>query len=193
MRGRIERLEAENARLKRLNDAGAYALGLVPEDLRAVVSDAREHAWRAQAAAARAVEMAAAFPGAIAWAGGVTYAGEQRNGRPDGFGVMSFSARDGIVAFYRGEFVKGQRSGFGVGLSAEGQQWSGAWKNDEACGAGVLEARNGQRFEGQVSPGANGALKVERGWTWNDPQLTTRKTAHHAVNPRLPAPQAMAD
>jgi hypothetical protein len=47
------------------------------------------------------------------------------NGRPHGAGVMSFVDGDGeITASYRGDFVEGRRSGYGVGQSA-GAVWSG--------------------------------------------------------------------
>jgi hypothetical protein len=170
-----------------MNEVGAFALGLVPENVRAVVAEAREHAWRAQAAAARANEAAAIHADALAWGGGASYSGDVRNGKPDGFGVMTFRRRANVFAWYRGAFSHGVRAGHGMGMSEDGLIWSGEWKNDEACGLGVLEARNGQRYEGGVTPGADGAPKAGVGWSWNAPQ---RPPTHHAVTQRLAAPHA---
>lgn len=51
----------EIGRLTLLNQSGAFALGQLPENLRPVVADAREHARRAEFAAARAAEAAGQF------------------------------------------------------------------------------------------------------------------------------------
>lgn len=183
LRGKAEALAAENAQLRRISESGAFALALVPNDVRGQVAEARDHAWRAQAAAARANAAAANYADAIAWSGGVRYSGEHRNGRPDGYGVMLF----GGAGFYRGEFANGQRSGHGVGADDDGLEWSGQWKDDEACGLGVLEARDGRRYEGEVKPDRDGP-KAGRGWSWRSPADMSRKRPHHPVSPKLPAP-----
>ena len=182
-RKEAERLRSEIARLAQINEAGAFAIGQAPEDVRPAIAAGREHAARAQLAAARAAEAAASYPGVIAWAGVASYSGESRNGKPHGLGVMAFDTG----SFYRGEFADGQRAGHGIGGSDDGFVWSGEWKHDEACGAGVLEAHDGRRFEGSVKPDADGAPRPDRGWTW-DVQPAKRVKVHEAAPRTLPAP-----
>lgn len=189
-RKRIVALEAEQAQLRTITEGGAYGLALVPEDTRADVIAAREHAWRAQAAAARANEAAAAHPDVIAWGSTASYSGEVRNGRPDGFGVMLFGRGNDIQGWYRGGFANGARSGHGMGMSEDGLLWSGEWENDEACGLGQLEARDGQRYEGRVTLDTDGAPKAGRGWTWRAPSQSATHTAHQPVTPLIAAPKA---
>lgn len=186
-------LQAENARLARLNDAGAFALSLVPQSLRSIVEDAREHAALAQMAASRAVAAAGEFPDAIAWGATARYSGEHRNGRPHGHGVMMFGKIGNVVADYRGVFSEGKRAGHGIGLSDDGLVWSGQWNDDEASGAGMLEAPDGRRFEGRVAPDASGAPRAETGWTWEMPDGPTRKMVHQPAPLTLPSPHAASD
>lgn len=186
-RKEAERLRSEIARLAQLNEAGAFAIGQAPEDVRPAIAAGRDHAARAQLAAARASEAAANYPGVIAWAGVASYSGESRNGKPHGLGVMAFLKGREQVAYYRGEFADGQRAGHGIGGSDDGFVWSGEWKHDEACGAGVLEADDGRRFEGSVKPDANGAPRPDRGWTWNT-RPAGRVRVHEPAPKPLPAP-----
>lgn len=187
VRGELEALKGDNARLTEMNAAGAFAIGQAPEDVRPMIAAGREHAARAQLAAARAAEAAAMYPGVIAWAGVASYSGENRNGKPHGFGVMTFNRGPDEGAYYRGAFVDGQRAGLGIGGTADGLVWSGAWKNDEACGDGVLEAPDGRRFEGSVKPDTDGAPKPDRGWTWGA-RSAGRVKVHEPAPRTLPAP-----
>lgn len=187
-RKRIAELEAAHAQLQTVAEAAAYGLGRVPPDVRETVIAAREHAWRAQAAAARAGEAAGLHPDVIAWGSSASYSGEVRNGRPDGYGVMLFRRGAEIEGWYRGEFANGARTGHGMGMAEDGLVWSGEWKHDEACGLGVLEAHDGRRYEGCVAPGANGAPKPASGWTWRTPPDARRPAAHHPVNRLIAAP-----
>lgn len=180
----------EIERLTLLSQAGAFALGQLPENLRPVVADAREHARRAEFSAARAADAAGQFPDAIAWGGSASYSGETKNGRPHGPGIMRFARGS-----YRGEFANGKRSGHGIGVSDDGLVWSGEWRDDEACGRGVLEAPDGRRFEGEVKPDATGApTPVDgNGWTWNAQRTGKDKVAHHPAPLSLPSPGGPAD
>jgi hypothetical protein len=176
----------EIAQLRLMNESGAFALGLVPENLRAHVAEARETARWAEFAAARAAEAAGRLPDAIAWGGSASYSGEHRNGRPDGPGVMTFGE-----ASFRGEFANGKRSGLGIGVSEDGLVWSGQWRDDEACGYGILEAPDGRRFEGEVKPDSGGAPKAtDHGWMWQAPRAARPNTVHHPAPLTLPPPQA---
>lgn len=175
----------EIERLTVLNQAGAFALGQLPENLRPVVAEAREHARRAEFSAARAAEAAGQYADAIAWGGSASYSGETKNGRPHGPGIMRFAR-----ASYRGDFANGKRAGHGIGVSDDGLVWSGEWRDDEACGRGVLEAPDGRRFEGAVRPDANGAPKAAdgSGWTWTAQRAGKEQVVHHAAPLTLPSP-----
>ena len=74
-RARIAELEKEVDRLSALSETTAYALGSVPADTRAVVSEARAQAWQARLAAARAEALAREHPEALVWKNGASYSG----------------------------------------------------------------------------------------------------------------------
>lgn len=185
-RSELDKLKGENGRLTEINAAGAFAIGQAPEDVRPMIAAAREQAARAQLMAARASEAAASYPEGLAWKN-ASYAGETRNGKPHGLGVMVFLKGREQVASYRGAFVDGQRVGLGIGASDDGLVWSGEWKDDEACGAGVLEAPDGRRFEGFVKPDEQNAPRPDRGWTW-DARPVARVKVHEPAPRTLPAP-----
>lgn len=190
-RARITELEREVKRLSALTESTAFALAPLPADVRGVVSDAREHAWRARLAAANATKAAADYPDALVWKNGAAYSGETMNRQPHGSGIMIFLEGAKEVARYAGEFVDGQRAGHGIATSRDGLIWTGAWRDDEACGHGLLETPDGRRFEGEVAPDESGAPKQVRGWEWGAFEAPTKKTQpHHALTPALPAPQA---
>ena len=188
-RARVAELEREIDRLSALSEATAYALGSVPADTRAVVSEARAQAWQARLAAARAAEVAAIHPEALVWKNGASYSGETLNRQPDGHGVMIFHAGGREIARYAGAFVQGRRNGLGIATSDDGLVWTGAWKDDEACGCGLLETPDGRRFEGEVAPDEGGSPKRVKGWEWNPSPARPQKT-YSVATPALPAPQA---
>lgn len=187
-RARADALAAKLGQMDAVNRMSAFPLASVDVGLRDTVSSAREHAWQAQLAAQRAIELAARHPNALAWGRTALYSGETANGRPHGAGVMSFLDRDGeITASYRGEFVDGRRNGHGVGQSDDGMTWSGQWRGDEGCGLGVLEAEDGRRYEGEVAPGADGAPVRQGGWLWT-PDAKHGGQIKVEPRPALPAP-----
>lgn len=190
-RSRAHQSDEELERLREIHRLSAFALSSVSSHEQETVSLARDHAWRAQLAAQRALELAAQHPEALVWKA-ASYSGWSENAAPSRFGVMTFTGRSGgTTASYRGEFHDGQREGHGVGISAEGIVWTGQWKNDEACGFGVLETPDGRRFDGEVAPGEDGAPRRVRGWLW-EPDGTRVRLAepHRAAPAALPAPQA---
>jgi hypothetical protein len=190
-RARISELQREVERLSALSETTAFALAHVPEKFQGAVKQAREDAWRAKLVAARAAAAAAEHPDALVWKSGAAYSGETVNRKPHGFGVMVFRDGDHEVARYAGAFTEGLREGHGVATSDDGLVWTGAWRNDEACGHGLLETRDGARFEGEVAPDENGAPKQVNGWIWDAPGTPARKAAtHRVVTPALPPPQA---
>lgn len=188
-RSRVAELEKEVDRLSALSESTAYALGSVPSDARAVVNEARAQAWQARLAAARAAEMAITHPEALVWKNGASFSGETMNRQPHGLGVMVFRAGGQEVARYAGAFDQGLRVGLGIATSDEGLVWTGQWKDDEACGCGLLETPDGRRFEGEVAPDESGAPKRIKGWEWNSGPARSQKTYSVAM-PALPAPQA---
>jgi len=191
-RARIASLEQMLERQTALSESTAYALASVPADLRAAVASAREHAWRARLAAARAAEAAEQHPDALAWPrANAFYSGETRNRLPHGHGVIVF--RDGAaeIARYAGAFADGQRSRHGVANSDGGHIWIGQWSDGEARGHGLLESPEGIRFEGEVSTDETGSPRQVRGWTWGTSGAAkTAQQPHRAVAPALPSPHA---
>lgn len=190
-RARVAELEHEVERLSALSESTAFAIASVPADLRDVVNEARQQAWRARVAATRATEAAMAHPDALTWKHGVSYSGETVNRRPHGFGIMIFRKGAHEVARYAGAFEDGRRMGHGVATSSDGLVWTGAWKSDEACGCGLLETSDGRRFEGEVAPDESGSPRQVRGWEFGVATAAPRKAGpHRPVTPALPSPQA---
>lgn len=171
-----------------INQVSAFPLASVGPAFQDAVTQAREHAWQARLVAQRAIELAAQHPNALAWGKATLYSGETKNHKPHGAGVMSFLDSDGeIIASYRGAFAEGRRNGHSVGHSGEGLVWSGQWRGDEAAGFGVLEAADGRRYEGEVTPGANGAPVRGQGWLWT-PDAPPPAQMKVEPRPALPAP-----
>ncbi len=191
---RVANLERTVQRLEATTESTAFALTSVPASLRETVSSAREHAWRAKLSATRAEEMAALHPDVLAWKSGATYAGETANRLPHGYGVLSFHSEGREIARYAGAFENGRRSGHGIGASRDGLVWSGEWKDDEACGFGLLEATDGARFEGEVAPDDAGAPRQKSGFTWTNTAAVKggRLQAQRATPPALPSPAGQA-
>lgn len=190
-RSRAHQSDEELERLREIHRLSAFALSSVSPNEQETVSLARDHAWRAQLAAQRALEMAGQHPEALVWKA-ASYSGWSENAAPSRFGAMTFTGRNGeMTASYRGEFHDGRREGHGVGISADGHVWTGQWKNDEACGFGVLETPDGRRFDGEVAPGDDGAPRRVRGWLWEPDGARVRSIEpHRAIPAALPSPQA---
>jgi hypothetical protein len=198
-RARIANLEQTIERLTALSESTAYALAAMPEARRAFVADARDHAWQARLAAARAATAAASHPDALVWPkANATYSGETRNRLPHGHGVIVFRNAGGEIARYAGAFEDGQRLGHGIATSDDGHVWTGQWKDGEACGLGLLECPDGSRFEGEVAPDAEGAPREipGRGHAWPSPapaRPARRPEPHRPVTPILPSPHPAVD
>jgi hypothetical protein len=123
-RARVTTLQREIERLTALSESTAFVLSHVRADCRDAVTSARDHAWQARLAAARAAETAEAHPDALVWTkADATYSGETRNRQPHGFGVMTFREGSHEIATYRGAFTDGRRAGHGVATSDGGHIW----------------------------------------------------------------------
>ena len=191
-RSEARQTDDELERLREIHRLSAFAMTSVSAPEQETVAQARDHAWRAQLAAQRALEMAANYPDALVWGKTATYSGWNENTAPSRYGVMTFRGRsDETIASYRGEFNEGRREGHGVGTSADGIVWSGQWKNNEACGFGILETPDGRRFDGEVAPGEDGAPRRVRGWLWEPDGAPARTLqTQRPATPALPSPQA---
>lgn len=176
-------LGAKGEALAALVESTVFALASAPEKERPAVAAAREHAWRARIAAARASDAAERYPQALHWKGATTYAGETQNSQPHGHGVMIFRSGGKEVASYRGAFSHGHRDGHGVAIS-DGMTWTGQFANNEACGYGLLETPTA-RFEGEVAPRSDGAPRRVRGCTW-DLSGAASPRVHQPAPPLLP-------
>jgi hypothetical protein len=186
----IANLEQNVERLTALAESTAFSLSSVRDDLRAVVTAARDHAWQARRASARAAEMAGLHPDALAWPkANASYSGETRNKLPHGLGVIVFRRGTEEIGRYSGQFSDGVRAGHGIAVSGDGMVWTGEMKDGEACGFGVLETPKGQRFEGEVAADADGAPRQVRGHGW-DTRPAARLTPGIVRPAALPAPKA---
>jgi hypothetical protein len=187
-RARAAGLERKAEQLQAMAESTTFSLSSAPAHLREALSLARDHAWRARLAAARADEAAVAHPDALTFPKArAAYSGETHNRLPHGFGVMTFRDGAAAVAVYRGAFEAGQRSGHGIADSDDGLVWCGEWKNNEAAGFGILETPEGRRFEGEVTADETGAPKQVRGWTWEAGKRVPADP-HRPVAPLLPSP-----
>ena len=54
---------------------------------------------------------------------------------------------------YKGEWIKGKRSGRGVFTKSSGEQWDGEWKNGKEQGWGKWTRPDGATYEGQWKNG----------------------------------------
>ena len=82
-------------------------------------------------------------------AGGWQYEGQWRNGRMDGYGVLTYP--DGWR--YEGEWQNGQMIGQGTLSPPEGWEYTGAWRDGKMDGEGVLTYPDGWKYVGQWRDG----------------------------------------
>ena len=91
-----------------------------------------------------------------AWDISYNYTGEIINGKPDGYGVATYS--NGTVTRYVGQFVNGFYSGKGVMLFVNGSFSAGNWLNGKLDGKGGYTTEGGVFYAGELSNGMrNGA------------------------------------
>ena len=65
------------------------------------------------------------------WTDGDRYAGEVKQGKPDGVGVFTWASG----ARHEGEWRQGKRHGHGVAVTADGSETAGRWTDDRAARA----------------------------------------------------------
>jgi hypothetical protein len=83
--------------------------------------------------------------GVVTRPGGARYEGEWRGGRPDGMGLMVLA--DG--ASYEGAWRDGRRNGRGVATLPGGERYVGTWRDGTRDGWGVATSPGGTRYEGE--------------------------------------------
>lgn len=93
---------------------------------------------------------------------GDTWTGKlNAEGRPGGFGVLSF--KDGSPSenvyyyngyeYYRGEWKDGHKHGKGIYYYQNGDMYDGDWENDQTSGIGIYYYKDDDRYEGQWKDG----------------------------------------
>lgn len=84
----------------------------------------------------------------FSWPDGRWYQGSWNAGKPNGQGELQLPSGE----HYVGEFLQGNRHGFGHQTSNAGR-YQGAWENDAAQGQGQFVASNGDSFQGAYHQG----------------------------------------
>lgn len=79
--------------------------------------------------------------------GSDNYAGEYRDGKAHGFGIMTWANGDR----YEGEWRAGARHGRGTMTWVEGDRYEGEFRNDLLNGLGTYFLVDGDRYEGEFS------------------------------------------
>ncbi|NCQ11264.1 MAG: DUF4189 domain-containing protein [Bacteroidetes bacterium] len=78
------------------------------------------------------------------------YIGNVVNNLPHGFGTLTYEKSGSI---YKGNFLKGKRSGYGIYIFKSGRRYEGDWKNDNMHGYGKWTDAEGGYYEGEYENG----------------------------------------
>lgn len=84
----------------------------------------------------------------IEYADGSQYRGRVTNGVPHGKG-----RKVSVEGSYEGDWLSGQRSGYGLLKKGNGDYYLGQWKHDKCHGYGIYQFSNRDRYEGQFRNG----------------------------------------
>lgn len=76
------------------------------------------------------------------------YVGEYKNGKPDGRGILYYSAQWSMKS-YDGTWINGVREGHGTMIYKNGDKYVGNFKNGLFNGDGIYYFANGSLYEGQ--------------------------------------------
>lgn len=78
------------------------------------------------------------------------YMGELKNGVPHGKGAMAWVDNNKVFEeIYEGDFINGERSGYGIFVDSYWEEYHGNWYNDYRNGHGVQKYYNGDVYNGQ--------------------------------------------
>ena len=85
------------------------------------------------------------------------YEGEIKNGKPDGFGILTYinlvSCRPVCGKKYVGEFKDGYRNGQGTHTWSEGSMYVGKYKDGKRNGQGIHTWSEGDKYVGEFKDG----------------------------------------
>ena len=91
--------------------------------------------------------------------GSIKYSGDYKNGKANGFGVLTIATGDK----YEGQFKDDQFNGKGVYSHANGDVYSGQYKNGARNGLGTSLYSNGDKYTGQYK---DGVINGQGTYTW---------------------------
>ena len=97
------------------------------------------------------------------------YEGEIKNGKPDGFGILTYidlvSCRPVCGKKYVGEFKDGLRHGQGTHTWSEGSMYVGEYKDGKRNGQGTMTYSSGNRYVGEWKDGKRNGQGIH---TWSE-------------------------
>lgn len=94
------------------------------------------------------------------------YTGGTINGVPQGKGTILYFDEVPYTKNYTGEWLDGQKEGFGKMFWKDGDRYRGDWKNDLPRGKGEYQWSNGNKFVGQFKnglPSGEGVYETKSG------------------------------
>ena len=97
------------------------------------------------------------------------YEGEIKNGKPDGFGILTYidlvSCRPVCGKKYVGEFKDGLRHGQGTHTWSEGSMYVGKYKDGKRNGQGTMTYSSGNKYVGEWK---DGVVHGQGKHTWSE-------------------------
>ena len=84
----------------------------------------------------------------MAYADGIQYEGEWKNGNMNGKGKYIIPKNFSKPGVYEGDMKDGARSGKGTFTYVSGHKYEGEWKNDKPNGKGFITYSNGNKYIG---------------------------------------------
>lgn len=78
------------------------------------------------------------------------FEGQFLNNRPNGYGIHTYIS-NGTLNRQMGEWIDGQKEGFGIFEQADGSVQEGEWSNDKKEGMGVMTFDDGSKQQGLFS------------------------------------------
>lgn len=175
------RAESARAAIRQLSRPEGFSLDWLSADTLDAVEAARAAQARGRQRAGEAREVAAeadaiaeqarsgsAFASTVVAPDGDIYETQTSGNQPNGLGVRTSGDAESSGDRYRGRLSNGLAQGLGVydygdnpnNAGAQALRYAGENTNDTARGHGVLEWRNGNRFEGQSGDGGDSGVLV---------------------------------
>ncbi len=196
------RAETARAAIRQLSRPDSFSLEWLSSDTRAAVEAARAAQARGRERAGEAREVAAeadaiaeearsgsAFASTVVAPDGDIYETQTSGNQPNGLGVRTSGDAESSGDRYRGRLSNGLAQGLGVydygdnpnNAGAQALRYAGENTGDTARGHGVLEWRNGNRFEGQsADDGDTGVLVFANGQRYEGELLNGNRHGYGA-------------